>query len=85
MRKLKNIQTQYFAIFTKNCKACWKCFENCPNDVFAKVNILGIHKHIKIKNANNCVGCKKCIKSCISEVFFEINKIFLRLLFYIVE
>ena len=61
---MKQFDTKYIAVNREICKACWKCFENCAQQVFGKINILGIHKHIYVKNPDNCVGCKKCVKLC---------------------
>ena len=56
-------RTKYIYFDSGKCKACWKCLEVCPEDVFGKINIL-IHKHIKIVNPDNCIGCLKCFKAC---------------------
>ncbi len=56
--------TEYIFFDSKKCEACWKCIEVCPKDVFGKVNILGLHKHIKIVNHGHCMGCLKCITVC---------------------
>jgi len=48
---------------TKHCKACWKCLEACPKQVFGKIDFF-FHKHAKIVKAKNCIGCLKCIKVC---------------------
>ena len=45
----KNRETQFIKINTHNCKACWKCIANCPQNVIGKINII-IHKHAVIKN-----------------------------------
>lgn len=55
--------TEYIRVDSGKCKACWKCLEVCPKDVFGKINIL-IHKHMKIVNRDNCTGCLTCIKAC---------------------
>ena len=56
-------RTAYIRFDSRKCKACWKCLEVCPKDVFGKINIV-IHKHMKIVNGDNCTGCLKCIKTC---------------------
>ena len=56
-------RTEYIRFDAKKCKACWKCIEACPSDVFGKINLL-LHKHIVIRKHDNCVGCLKCIKAC---------------------
>ncbi len=57
------IETSYIKLNTHNCQACWKCVEECPKNVFGKINIF-IHKHVIIKNANDCIGCLKCVNAC---------------------
>jgi NAD-dependent dihydropyrimidine dehydrogenase PreA subunit len=56
-------RTEYICLDSGKCKACWKCLEECPKDVFGKINIL-IHKHAKIVKSDSCTGCLKCIKAC---------------------
>lgn len=55
--------TAYITINTRNCVACWECFNACPKQVFGKIDFLG-HRHIKIKNASACIGCNKCVRVC---------------------
>jgi 2-oxoglutarate ferredoxin oxidoreductase subunit delta len=71
-KRLSKIRTPYILVNPKQCVACWKCIETCPNNVIGKVSVLW-HKHIVIKNGNNCSGCKKCVKICPNEAFFQIN------------
>lgn len=63
---MKQFQTDYIAVDSHYCKACWECYEACPKQVFGKINVLrlGIHKHIYVKNPDDCIGCKKCVKTC---------------------
>jgi 2-oxoglutarate ferredoxin oxidoreductase subunit delta len=56
-------RTEYIHFDSGKCKACWKCIEVCPEDVFGKINLL-IHKHVKIVSRDHCIGCLKCIKAC---------------------
>jgi 2-oxoglutarate ferredoxin oxidoreductase subunit delta len=70
-KRLSKIKTAHILINPKQCDACWKCIETCPNDVIGKVSFLW-HKHIVIQNGDSCSGCKKCIKTCSNEVFFSI-------------
>ncbi|MDR0926995.1 MAG: ferredoxin family protein [Ignavibacteria bacterium] len=57
--------TKYILINTHNCKACWKCFEQCPRRVFGKESrFFGLHKHVIVVSSENCIGCGKCIKEC---------------------
>jgi NAD-dependent dihydropyrimidine dehydrogenase PreA subunit len=55
--------TAYVRLDSKECKACWKCIEACPEGVFGKINIF-VHKHAKISNPARCTGCRKCVKAC---------------------
>ena len=63
-KKAKN--TAFIAVDSRNCQACWECYEACPKQVLGKINVLGlgIHKHIYVKNPEACIGCKKCVKTC---------------------
>lgn len=56
-------RTEYICFDSGKCKACWKCIEVCPKNVFGKINIL-IHKHIRIVRSKNCIGCLKCVNAC---------------------
>ena len=56
-------KTEYVRFDSKECKACWKCIEACPENVFGKINIF-VHKHAKIVNRASCTGCRKCVKAC---------------------
>ena len=82
MKKHNRIENQYIQLLTKNCKACWKCVENCPKKVIGKVNII-FHKHARINNSMECNGCLKCVKTCeyiairplISDIMAKQNKV----------
>ena len=63
MKFRKITPLQFINVNTANCKACWKCLENCPNNVFDKIDFLG-HRHIKVTHPENCTGCLKCVKVC---------------------
>ena len=51
MKFRDNILPRFININSRNCKACWKCLENCPNNVFGKIDFLG-HRHIKVSHPN---------------------------------
>ncbi|WP_347491614.1 ferredoxin family protein [Desulfoscipio sp. XC116] len=55
--------TDYIAINTRLCKACWKCVSICPGKVLGKVGFF-FHKHVRIVNSENCTGCGACAKTC---------------------
>jgi 2-oxoglutarate ferredoxin oxidoreductase subunit delta len=59
----QHLATEHIQLYRKNCKACWKCVENCPQKVFGKINII-FHKHSRINNPEECNGCLKCLKFC---------------------
>ena len=63
MKSRTNILPRFIDVNTHNCKACWECKENCPNQVFGKIDFLG-HRHIKVSHPENCTGCLKCVKVC---------------------
>jgi len=69
MKKFKKVTGHIWAN-THNCKACWKCINECPKQVIGKVSFLW-HKHIFFKNSENCIGCKKCVQACQHGVFSE--------------
>jgi 2-oxoglutarate ferredoxin oxidoreductase subunit delta len=55
--------TDYITLNTRKCEACWKCYDNCPQDVFGMLNFI-VHKHVYIENPQACTGCFKCTKLC---------------------
>lgn len=69
----ENTRTSHVQLDTGKCKACWKCLEDCPNQVIGKVD-LPWHKHALIINPDKCTGCLKCIKACSYHAFSEIDK-----------
>ena len=60
---LRGPRTEFVEFDSRECKACWKCIDACPRNVFGKINIL-MHKHAVIVRADKCSGCGKCIKAC---------------------
>jgi NAD-dependent dihydropyrimidine dehydrogenase PreA subunit len=66
-------QSKYVQLKTKNCKACWKCIENCPQDVIGKIDFLG-HRHIKMRNPAECTGCLRCVSACEFNVISQIKE-----------
>jgi NAD-dependent dihydropyrimidine dehydrogenase PreA subunit len=68
--KLKKIHTAHVWIDPRQCTACWKCVNACPEKVIGKIVFLW-HLHIVIRNPESCSGCKKCIKTCPHGVFRE--------------
>jgi 2-oxoglutarate ferredoxin oxidoreductase subunit delta len=63
-----NTRTSHVQLDTEKCKACWKCLEDCPNQVIGKVDLLW-HNHALIINPDNCTGCLKCMKACPQNAF----------------
>lgn len=59
----KHTQTPFVQLDTKKCKACWKCIDNCSNQVINKLN-LPWHKHALIVKPDACTGCLSCINTC---------------------
>lgn len=57
------LRTAYVRFDSRQCRACWKCVQVCPQGVFGKINII-IHKHAKIRHWARCTGCRKCVKAC---------------------
>lgn len=66
------IATPYLLVIPKQCIACWKCLEVCPQNVLTRVGFLW-HKHIKIKNPENCIGCNRCVAVCPKNIFIPIE------------
>ena len=64
LKRLKKIHTEHIFINPHNCKACWECIKKCNKKVIGKINILGLHKHIKLVKQDECVGCMQCLKEC---------------------
>ena len=61
---MKQFSTKHIFVDREKCKACWRCHDGCLKQVFGKINVLGIHKHVYVKNAAARVGCLKCVKIC---------------------
>lgn len=60
----RHAQTRFVLLNTHACKACWKCIEQCPNNVIGNID-LPFHKHALILHPEECIGCSKCIDACI--------------------
>jgi NAD-dependent dihydropyrimidine dehydrogenase PreA subunit len=73
----KNSKTQFIQFNSKNCRACWECIENCPNEVLGKIDFLG-HKHARIENPDKCTGCLNCISVCEFNALSEITPVVFR-------
>jgi 2-oxoglutarate ferredoxin oxidoreductase subunit delta len=56
-------ETEYIRLNMKQCQACWKCVEACPENVLARIRI-PFHKHARIANPHLCKGCLKCVEAC---------------------
>jgi Fe-S-cluster-containing hydrogenase component 2 len=39
----RHTQTQFIALNTSACQACWKCVEVCPQGVIGPIGFLGHH------------------------------------------
>lgn len=65
--------TAHIMIDSHKCVACWDCIKACPQQVLGKVNILGLHKHSRVRKASACIGCKKCIKTCQHEAILSLD------------
>jgi len=59
----ENARSPFVNLNTKKCKACWKCLDECPNNVIGRVN-LPWHKHALVLESEKCIGCFKCVKAC---------------------
>ncbi|MDE6115105.1 MAG: 4Fe-4S binding protein [Muribaculum sp.] len=47
---------------SRNCTACWKCVDICPNKAIIRVRFLW-HRHAK-PLYYSCVGCNRCVSVC---------------------
>jgi len=72
--KRRQVLTAYVLFDSGKCKACWKCLEKCPENVFGRVN-LPWHKHALIVNGSNCTGCLKCVLVCAFDALSRIPMI----------
>jgi len=59
-------KTKYIELITRNCQACWKCVDTCPNRVLGKVDFFH-HRHARVDHAEACKGCKECVLICPNE------------------
>ena len=69
----KNTNTPFVQLDTKKCKACWKCIDNCANNVINKVD-LPWHKHALLVEPSACTGCLNCIEVCKNGAFTPVSK-----------
>ena len=70
----KHLRTAHIQLDPKKCDACWKCIDNCSNQVISKVD-LPWHKHSLIVAPEKCTGCLICIKMCPNGSFIKIEKV----------
>jgi ferredoxin len=56
-------RTDFVALDTRTCQACWRCVNACANQVIGKVSVLW-HKHAKLRVGKACTGCLKCVAVC---------------------
>jgi len=56
-------ENKYIRLEARQCQACWKCIDACPQQVLGKIEI-GWHRHVRIHAADACNGCKKCVRVC---------------------
>jgi 2-oxoglutarate ferredoxin oxidoreductase subunit delta len=56
--------TEFIALDSHECEACWACVEACPNEVLGKVDFGRLHRHAKISAAEACTGCFACVRAC---------------------
>ena len=59
----EHTRTPFVQLDPQKCKACWKCIDNCQNQVINKVDFPW-HKHALIVEPNACTGCLNCINIC---------------------
>lgn len=69
----EHTRTPYVQLDTRKCNACWKCLENCPNQVINKVD-LPWHKHALLIEPDNCNGCLTCMKVCQYGAYAKVDK-----------
>ena len=69
----RTMQTRFIGLDTRQCRACWKCIDACPQKVFGRINII-IHKHTLIVHGEKCTGCGKCVKCCEHGALYNIIK-----------
>jgi NAD-dependent dihydropyrimidine dehydrogenase PreA subunit len=69
----KRTRTPFVQLDTQKCKACWKCVDNCSNQVISKIN-LPFHKHARVDAAEKCTGCLKCIDVCENGACIKVDK-----------
>jgi 2-oxoglutarate ferredoxin oxidoreductase subunit delta len=63
-RRRRALATQFVALDTRACEACWECVEACPNGVLRMHTIGRLHRHARIADADACSGCLKCVRVC---------------------
>jgi len=71
--KGRHTRTPFVQLEKRKCKACWKCLEECPNQVISKVDLLW-HKHALIVKPDNCTGCLRCINACENDCYLIIDE-----------
>ncbi|MGA2298741.1 MAG: 4Fe-4S binding protein [FCB group bacterium] len=67
-----HVQTEFIQLDRHKCQACWKCLENCPQNLIGKVDVFG-HKHARINEPEKCDGCLICMEICESGAYTAIK------------
>ena len=63
-RRQRSRSTEFVALDTHACEACWKCVEACPNEVLSRVDLGRLHRHARIAAPDACTGCFTCVRVC---------------------
>ena len=72
-RESHSAVTEFIQLNMSECRACFKCVDVCPEDVFGKINII-IHRHAVIRKKDRCIGCGKCMNICDTGAISRIMK-----------
>jgi len=59
----RHVRTDYIALNTAACRACWACVAACPRKVLGKAELFN-HRHAHVDRAERCAGCRRCVDVC---------------------
>ena len=69
----RHTSTDFIAIDTHLCQACWACVDSCPRQVINKAQLFN-HKHAHIRANERCRGCLRCVRVCPNAAIYPLER-----------